>query len=315
MNTYRQHQRDILDGKLAVVTDIERFSVHDGPGIRTMVFFKGCPLRCQWCQNPETWHRSPELMYFRDNCIGCGNCAAACPSGALRLTEEGVTINQSLCLHCGTCAKACYPEALKVSGKLMSVDDVVEQVVRDKVFYQTSNGGVTLSGGECTTYPTFITELLKRLQSFGIHTAIETCGFCNKAVFEQIIKYVDLLLFDIKVPREGRDKQYTGKSCAPILSNLRRARDLGKSVILRYPMIPTVNDDTETLHAITDIASQTNITELHLLPFHQMGSNKWHALSRNYLCEEKEEPSDDDILRVKNELVAGGLNVCVGGAG
>ena len=313
MGLYNEKIKDIREGNLAVITDIQRFSVHDGPGIRTMVFFKGCPLRCQWCQNPETWNREPELMYFQDNCIGCGNCQRACPTGTLALTENGVTIDRQKCIRCGSCAKQCFPGALKTSGRFMTEDQLVYEIMKDEVFYRKSGGGVTLSGGECTTFAVFIEKLLARVREMGVHTAIETCGFCDPERFRRIIAHVDLLLYDIKVPRSGPDRIYTGQSCDRILENLRMARSMDKEVVLRFPMIPGVNNDPETLKTIIEVAKSNRIQDINILPFHKMGSGKWRALGRTYVAEDRLEPTDDEIAFVKKVLLDGGLRATVGG--
>ncbi|MDO5548796.1 MAG: glycyl-radical enzyme activating protein [Eubacteriales bacterium] len=315
MNTYQTQREQIKDGRLAVVTDIQRFTVHDGPGIRTMVFFKGCPLRCRWCQNPETWRQAPELMYFKDNCIGCGNCIRTCKNGALSVGEAGISIDVTKCKRCGQCAEACYPGALKVSGALMSVDEVFDIAIRDQVFYEKSGGGVTLSGGECTTYAPFASELLRRLQVAGIHTAIETCGFCAPERFTQVTDHVNLVLFDIKVPDDRASVPQTGQQFQPILCNLESLRRKGTRVILRYPMIPGVNTGDAMLETIARIAADNSIEDIHILPFHQMGSNKWSALYRDYSCETMEPPTDEAIQKAKEYWERSGLRVNVGGTG
>lgn len=269
----------------AVVTDIQRFTVHDGPGLRTMVFFKGCPLRCKWCQNPETWNPEPEILYYAASCIHCGACAAACPAGAIRLTETGVVRTSAPCLGCGKCAEACYADALKQSGQYMSVEEIFEVVLKDKVFYDQSHGGMTLSGGECTLHAEFARLLLKKAQEHGIHTAIETCGFCTWERLNSMLQYTDLLLFDIKIPESEKSIRYTGRDCRPIFENLAKAAAAGQKIVLRYPMMPGVNDDIQSLKTIGKIGTDNGIREIHILPFHQMGQSKWHALGRKYDCE------------------------------
>ena len=299
---YSIDNEKLKSGDYAVVTDIEKFALHDGPGIRTMVFFKGCPLRCLWCQNPETWSTKPEWMYFQDNCIGCGQCVSNCVQGAITITEDGLRRDSYKCTGCGACAKGCYAEAIKVTGQLMSIDEIIDKVIEDKVFYETSGGGLTLSGGECTMQPAFATKLLSRAQEEEIHTAIETCGFCQWETFKEIIEHVDLLLFDIKVPISERSKKYTGQDCMQIMENIKGARALGKKVILRFPMIPNVNDDDESLRIIGELGREAKVEQLHILPFHQIGSNKWHALQRNYAFEEWRVPTDDEVEHARKFL-------------
>lgn len=309
-----QNKQEIQSGNAAVITDIEKFASHDGPGIRTMVFFKGCPLCCLWCQNPETWNPLPERMYFKTQCIGCGHCVAGCPNHALTLDTDGVHMEISKCVRCGRCAERCYAEAIKVSGRLMRLDEVFNEVLKDQMFYQTSGGGLTLSGGECTMHARFASRLLQKAQSHGIHTAIETCGFCQWDKFHQVIQFVDLILFDIKVPVPQKSRQYTGQDCGLILENIRRARALDKHIILRLPLIPGVNDDDATLRVIGDTARSNGIEELHILPFHQAGSNKWHALVRDYAFEAQRIPTDTEIIRVQETLSQYLPHVSVGGS-
>lgn len=298
----------------AVVTDIQRFTVHDGPGLRTMIFFKGCPLRCKWCQNPETWNPEPEILYYAGSCIRCGACVAACPVGAISLIETGIVRTSSHCLGCGKCVEVCYADALKQSGQYMSVDEIFEVVLKDKIFYDQSRGGITLSGGECTLYAEFAQLLLKKAQEHSIHTSIETCGFCTWERLNSMLEYTDLLLFDIKVPNSDKSICYTGKDCQLILENLRKAADARKKIVLRYPMIPGVNDDIRSLKTIGKIGIDNNIQEIHILPFHQMGQSKWHALGRAYDCEYWEIVSMDSAEKAAYVLRDYFPHVAIGGS-
>lgn len=309
-----EKQKDsIKNGDAAIITDIQKCSQHDGPGIRTMAFFKGCPLRCKWCQNPETWDPNPELMYCPVLCIKCGSCVAECPNDALRLTEGGLKIDRAKCTRCGKCSQKCYIKALKLAGTVMTVDELYEKLIDDEVFYKMSGGGVTLSGGECTMYPEYIIKLLAKLQERGIHTAIETCAYRPWEIFSRILKHVDLVLFDIKVPFEERSKEYVGYSNKVIIENLAKTRQIGKEVILRFPMVPGVNDNEASLKEIVRIANECNAMRINILPFHQMGASKWEEIGRPYSLAKLEPPTDDDIRRAVKIFENGGLDTCVGG--
>ena len=302
MRITQEQVQSIREGKAAVITDIQRFKAHDGPGIRTMLFFKGCPLRCKWCQNPETWHREPELMYFPNLCLGDRQCVKTCPSGSLSIGETGLQMDSSKCLRCGKCTNVCYAEALKVTGRYISLEEAKKRILDDEVFFKVSGGGVTLSGGECTMFPKFIGNLLGAAKEHKIHTAIETCGFWSWNSMKDVVPLIDLFLYDIKVPFGEKSRKYTGQDSELILQNLERLRDMGKRVILRMPFIPGVNTDDETLHAVGEIAKRNRIEELHILPFHQVGSNKWHALRRQYDCESWRIPTEEETQNAKTIL-------------
>lgn len=305
----------IKEGKLAVITDIQRFSVHDGPGIRTIVFFKGCPLRCRWCQNPETWNIEPEILYYEDMCIHCGRCVTVCPVQAITMNKQNIHMNRNACIRCGACSGICYAGAMKAVGTLMSPDEILQAVLKDRTFYKQSGGGVTLSGGECTVYAEFICTLLKKLKEHGIHTAIETCGQFQWNRLEEAISYADLFLFDIKVTDPSKSQYYTGQNSNLILENLRRLRSINKHVVLRFPMIPGVNDDDSMLFTIVQLALDNNISELHIMPFHQLGSSKWSALNRQYTCFHTRSPSDSELEHAKKILSSQGMHVSIGGSG
>lgn len=300
-------------GELAIITDIEKFSIQDGPGIRTIPFFKGCPLRCRWCQNPETGEFRPELMQNRELCIGCGFCLKACKKGAISIGENGVEIDRRICDCCGDCTKTCYSKALCMSGNYMTLDEVFDKMMEDDIFYRKSGGGVTLSGGECTAQSAFSVNLLRRLKESGVHTAIETCGYCPWEKFEQILQYTDLVLYDIKVPDPEKSLLYTGRDNELILANLARIRQKEIEVVIRFPMIPDVNDDDVSLRAVAEIALQNDVRRLNILPFHQFGSEKWVAIGRQYDLLHLEPPSDEEVQRALHLFLDCGLDASVGG--
>ena len=301
-------------GELAVITDIEKFSIQDGPGIRTIPFFKGCPLRCRWCQNPETCEFKPELMQNKELCIGCGYCIKACKKGAISIGENGVEIDRRICDCCGDCTKTCYAKSLCMSGTYMTLDEVYDKMMEDEIFYRKSGGGVTLSGGECTTQSAFTVNLLRRLKESGVHTAIETCGYCAWDKFERILEYTDLALYDVKVPDPEKSRLYTGRGSELILENLSRAKQMGIDIVIRFPMIPGVNDDEDSLNSVADIALKNGISRLNILPFHQFGSEKWVSIGRPYDLLHLEPPSDEEVQRALELFLARGLDASVGGS-
>lgn len=309
----KQISEMIHNGELAVITDIEKFSLTDGPGIRTIPFFKGCPLSCRWCHNPETSAFKPELMQNRDLCIGCRMCIKACKKEALSVGKLGIEIDRRICDCCGDCTKTCYAKALCMSGKYMTLDEVYSKMMEDEPFYRNSGGGVTLSGGECTAQIEFAVNLLKRLKDSGIHTAIETCGYCSWEKFKRLLEYTDLVLFDIKVPDREKSILYTGRDNTLILENLKKTCEMGKDVVARFPMIPGVNDDEVSVRKVAEITVSNNISRLNILPFHQYGSEKWAAIGRSYDMLEIEPPSDEDVQHALEIFLEYGIDASVGG--
>ncbi|OQA88697.1 MAG: Benzylsuccinate synthase activating enzyme [Lentisphaerae bacterium ADurb.Bin242] len=268
-----------------LVFDIQKFSVNDGPGIRTTVFLKGCPLHCIWCHNPESQKTEREFFFEAKKCIFCQQCGRVCPKHCHTFENKVHSIDRAKCIHCGKCTEVCFPGALEEVGKCMSVGEIVAEVRKDKIFYDNSGGGVTLSGGEPMLFPEFSSDLLRMCKEEEIHTAIETSGFCAEKYLFEILPYTDLFLYDIKAVNQEKHKKFTGVDNSPILANLHRLDEAGAAFILRCPLIPGLNDSEADLEALAELAnSLKNIRQIDLEPYHPLGENKHMLLGRNPTC-------------------------------
>ena len=266
-----------------VVSDIQRFSVHDGPGIRTTVFLKGCNLRCFWCHNPETLHRNPELQLFLDRCIGCGKCFEVCTQHAHALVNGQRTFHRRLCVACGRCAQTCYAQALVLVGREMTAEEVVNVVLRDRVFYQESNGGMTISGGEPLLQRDFTYSILELCKAEGLHTAIETAAEWPWQGIAQLLTITDLVMMDIKVMDSDLHRACTGVPNERILANARNLSRQARALIIRTPVVPGLNDTENEIGRIADfIADFPNLMYYELLPFHRLATAKYRALGLEY---------------------------------
>jgi pyruvate formate lyase activating enzyme len=279
-----------------IVTNIQRFSIHDGPGIRTTVFLKGCNLRCFWCHNPETLSRDPELQLFPDRCIGCGECFERCPQGAHVMAGEGRVFVRELCQACGTCVETCYAQSLLLVGERKTVDEVVDEVLRDRHFYETSGGGVTLSGGEPLLQLDFSYAILERCREEGLHTAIETAANFSWERVAAILPVTDLVMMDVKLMDAERHKAATGVSNVRILENATRLGREAPALIVRTPIVPGVNDNPEDVAAIAEFAAGLpNLLYYELLPFHPMASGKYDSLDLDYRAREMKSPPKEQM--------------------
>ncbi len=291
-----------------IVFDIRKFSIHDGPGIRTTVFLKGCPLQCAWCHNPEGQSAAVELMLRPGRCIRCGACLEACPQGAISLDGDVPVTNPTLCRNCGACVESCYAGARELVGREMGVADVLHEIERDRPFYDESGGGVTVSGGEPLMQPDFLAALLRACREREIHTALDTCGYAPWATVDRVRESVDLFLYDLKIADDDRHRAWTGASNRPILENLRALSRLGHRIILRTPVVPGVNDDEENLRAIARIAAELpRPVRVQLLPYHRIGVEKYSRLARPYTLPEAVPPAPARL-----EEIAGALQQAYG---
>jgi pyruvate formate lyase activating enzyme len=290
--------------------NIQRFSLHDGPGIRDLVFMKGCPLSCRWCFNPESQNTYPEISYNESRCIGqnkCGKCLNECPEGAIIALNGGIVkIDRKLCTDCGRCAAICPAQAIKVIGEYMSVDDIIKVVEEDSVFYSRSGGGITVSGGEPSSQAEFVCELLRKCQSDGINTAIETCGYASWEHIAKACKYADLILYDIKHIDPDKHKAFTGVDNELILENLKR---LSRAcpvipIVVRTPIVPGFTDLEENIEKIAHfVAAIKGLKEYDLLPYHGFGEPKYRQLGKNYPLRGIKGPSPEQMAVLKRIAV------------
>jgi len=269
--------------KKASVFNIERHALHDGPGIRTLVFLQGCSMRCKWCSNPEGLRNRRQLMYNQKLCHESYDCIKACPEDALEVAPGGVTVNRERCTACGDCVESCFTDALTIAGKEMTADEVLDIVLRDEAFYETSGGGITLSGGEPTIHADFAAELLRKCKDCAVGTAIETCGHSTAGQFQKVAQYTDVFLFDIKHVDDEKHEAFTGVGCKRIKQNFEEAAKMDKRLIVRIPVIPGFNDTAAEMNAIADyIGSVGGVEMVHLLPYHCLGLPKYQALDMEY---------------------------------
>ncbi|MCC6533940.1 MAG: glycyl-radical enzyme activating protein [Burkholderiales bacterium] len=289
----------------ALVFNIQRFSVHDGPGIRDLVFFKGCPLRCRWCSNPESQHPLPEIAFKLDRCIGsdaCGRCIPACPTDAIRIDRGKVRIDRRRCTRCGQCVGACDSGALTLFGKAMSVDDVVRVIEEDSVFYGRSGGGVTVSGGEPCQQAPFVEALLHECQERGIATSVETTGYARWRDVERVCRYADLVLYDVKCMDSTKHKAFTGVPNMLILENLRNLAGAfaDTPIVVRTPIVPGFNDMADDIEAIVHfLQGIATVRSYELLAYHRFGEPKYRQLNRRYPLRGETSPSEERMRELR----------------
>lgn len=299
--------------KKGMIFDIQRFSVHDGPGIRTIVFFKGCPLRCKWCCNPESQSFNTQLMVVKENCIKCGQCKNVCPYEAISFGPE-ITVDREKCKNCGTCADVCYSETLTLIGKEMSIPELIAELKKDEVHYRKSNGGITLSGGEALAQPQLAAELLEACKAQGWHTAIETTGHAPDSVLEKVLPYTDLVLLDIKHSNSVKHKEYVGQPNKQVLRSAKRiAAYPNTELIIRVPVIPTFNDTPLEIAEIACIGKVLEAKQLHLLPYHPYGVKKYEDLGMKFEDQKLQSPSNQTMENLKAVVESIGMHCQIGG--
>jgi len=297
-----------------IVFDIKKFSIHDGPGIRTTVFFKGCPLSCWWCHNPEGQAPKPELMLWASRCIRCGACLEVCDQGAISRDDDVVSTDREKCVLSGACVEVCYAEAREIVGQEMTVAQVMAEIERDIPFYDQSGGGVTFSGGEPLLQRDFLLALLRACKERAIHTSVDTCGFATWETVDSMRKHVDLFLYDLKLMDDARHRKFTGVSNELILKNLQRLSAQGHDIFLRVPIIPGINDDAENIRQIgTFAAALPHLNRVDILPYHRAAAEKYHRLNKVYGLPETRPPSDEKMAEISQILRGFGLQVKTGG--
>ena len=297
-----------------LIFDIKRFSIHDGPGIRTTVFLKGCPLDCWWCHNPESQAPGPEIMVMDNRCIRCGACLEVCEQGAISQDGDLLTTDSQKCTLCGACVEACYAEAREMVGREMTVAPVVAEIERDVPNDDESGGGVPLSGGEPLMQPGFLLAVLRACKEREIHTALDTCGYVTWEALDRIRAQVDLFLYDLKLMDEKKHRQFTGVSNEAILQNLQSLSQRGHDIVVRVPVIPGINDDDENIGRIGAFAAGLpSLNRVDLLPYHPSAVDKYERLDKVYGLRDVRPPSEEKLARIGHILRGFGLQVKVGG--
>lgn len=293
------------------IFDIKRYAVHDGPGIRTTIFLKGCPLRCWWCHNPEGISQAKALMFFEYKCMQCKTCVGVCPTGAISF-ENGVHhIDRLRCNNCGICSDACPTEALRHAGAIITIEELMKEIEKDVLLYDNSGGGVTFSGGEPLFQHKFLREALRECKKRDIHTVLDTSGYASPDVFSTVLDYVDVFLFDLKLADDEEHRKYTGVSNSLIKDNLRMLVDTGRGhdVILRFPVIPGITDTEKNVDGLVKfVSSLKGINEIDLLPFHDI-SEKYNRLGIEYKMPVRQAPSQEKLKYIKERFEEIGLYV------
>lgn len=297
------------------VCNLERFAIHDGPGIRTLVYLKGCPLRCKWCSSPHTQRNVPEVLHNEVRCQTCGRCVEDCPQEAVHLSKtDGIVIDRQRCVACGECAGFCPNQAREVTGSEMTVEELFKEIEKDSSFYRRSKGGVTVGGGEATVQAEFVTAFLQRCKRAYIHTALETCGYVSWEKLEKILEHVDLLYMDLKHMNDETHRELTGVSNRLILENAQKASKMC-TMIVRLPTVPGLNDSEENVLATARFAYRLgeNLQRVELLPYHQLGTHRYDQLGRTYDLKGLEAPDNEHMESLKEVAISAGVDVQIGG--
>ena len=295
---------------LARIFNIQRFSVNDGPGIRTIVFFKGCPLRCDWCSNPESQESVRQLLRDKKKCVGCNKCEDECPTGAISFSSKGTMVHDpSLCIKCGQCVEWCPTRALEFTGEFKSVEAIMAEVMKDKAFYDRSGGGLTCSGGEVLCQPEVARHLLDAAHGEGISTAIETSGYSSEATFRRVAEAADTLMLDVKLPCDAAYRKFTGVGSGLIMRNLRWASENHPGLVVRIPVIPGVNDSLGDAAAFGHLLRDAGARRVNILPFHQFGEGKYEELGIPYAMSGLSALHEEDLDGYRKIMERYGLEV------
>lgn len=296
------------------VFDIKKYAIHDGPGIRTTVFFKGCPLQCQWCHNPESWKMFPELDFHKGRCIRCGQCVEVCKEQAIVLIENGTVTDLNKCKLCGECVGTCIGNAREVIGQEMTVAQVMGEVKKDIIFYDQSGGGVTFSGGEPLMQPEFLLALLNQCREQGIHTALDTTCYAETEIIRKIAEKTDLFLCDLKHMEGAKHRDFTCVDNDLILYNIRSLSDAGKKIVIRIPVVPGFNDETANIEMTAEFAaSLSNVNRIDILPYNSGGKAKSDRLTAEFSLMETEVPDGEKMTAIADIFRNYGLKVKIGG--
>ena len=295
------------------VFNIQRYSIHDGPGIRTTVFLKGCPLNCWWCQNPESRLSGQEMVFWGDRCIGCGACSTICPSGAIQIKNGIPVTEKEKCILCGKCIEKCPALAREMIGEKLTTEEVIKEIEKDLIFYEESGGGVTFSGGEPLEQSEFLEGLLNGCREKKIHTAVDTSGYISWGILNKIHSKVDLFLYDLKIMDKKRHKKYTGVSNEIILENLEKLSSVHNNIFVRFPVIPDINDDYQNIRKIGEFLSSLEIIQVNLLPYHYIGIDKYRRLGMTYKLADIQPSSEEKLSEISVILRKFNLNVKLSG--
>lgn len=296
-------RRNYMQTVRGTIFDIKHFAVHDGPGVRTTVFLKGCPLECWWCHNPEGISTHNEIVFYDQKCIECNKCVETCKQNAVKATKQGIKTVWENCIACGECVKECPTGARQRVGRELTVKALMEKIKKQVIYYDTSGGGVTFSGGEPLMQPTFLKKVLKRCKEEKIHITLDTSGYASPALFQSFIDYVDLFLYDIKLLDESQHQKYTGVSNHLIKRNLEALVEEGRGedVILRFPVVPGITDTTENLQKLAQfVSSLQSVREIDLLPFHNV-AEKYKRLGKKHKMEGCSSISQVKVRNIKEE--------------
>ncbi len=290
-----------------LIFNIQKFTLHDGPGIRTAIFFKGCPLSCMWCQNPEGLKKQKELFRSSYKCIDCKTCIKACLKEAIKIEGQGPVIDRSNCMLCLACAEVCPTGALEAVGKEVTLKELTDEVLKDRLIFEESGGGATLSGGEPLMQDVFTVELLKTLKASNVNTAVETSGFVSRKVLDNAAPWTDLFIYDLKVIDPDKCSDYTGFTCSPVINNLKHLAKKGCLLEVRMPLIPGINDHDYNLNQVASILNENGINELELIPYHNMAEGKYKGLGLEYRASHLQPPEEKQLAAAKEAFNRKGI--------